>query len=348
MGKIFICFVLLCAHYIPSYGQQNAVARFQELTASNRTKMYLGYDPCIEYIPDISHTTNNINVYLHGWKENKYTNLRKSLFIPPAVIFDFPDARRDKKVSLRHASFGQKADILPTIFVLNAIIESGLAQQINFIGFSKGGATAINTIALLNKPKSYKKDLASLHIDYSQCHAILQALKRGIIILDCPLKHVNYGIEQQVQKYSSSFIDNIPDNPTKPGNMVKRIKKHLLACIDYICSVILEYIIFPLYTCYAPWREQPINTVDDWPSESLTTIIRYDACDHMVSNNGDIPFYQKIHNKNPLRTFLVTSNQCGGHCSHCQDLFNLFMMLNKPSHTHTADLLFIIQYPSPL
>lgn len=347
MGKVFICFLLLCLHCVPCYGLQSTFAHFQELTTSKRTKLYLGYDPCIEYIPDASNTTNTINVYLHGWKGNKRSNLRKSLCTPPAVIFDFPDAKRDNKISLRHASFGQKADMLPTVFVLNAIIESGLAQQINLIGFSRGGATAINTIALLHKPQRYKKDLATLHIDNSQCHEILQALKRGIIILDCPLKEVSYGIVQQVQKYRSSFIGPISDDLTKPDNMLNRIKKYLLSGIDYVCYVVLEYMIFPLYTSYAPWREQPIHTVDDWPSKSLTTIVRYDNCDQMVSNNGDISFYQKIHNKNPLRTFLITSNQCG-HCSHCQDLFNLFMMLNKPSHLHTTDLLFIIQQPSPL
>lgn len=345
MGKLYIYLVVLCIHFITCYCQQGAVLRFQELTTGNRPKLYLGYDPCIEYIPDTSQTTKKINVYLHGWKGNKRSNLRKSLFTAPAVIFDFPDAKRDNKVSLRHASFGQKADIMPTVFVLDAIVQSGLAQQINLIGFSRGGATAINTIALLNKPQRYKKELSALHISNSQCHEILQALKQGIVILDCPLKEVCHGIAQQVQKYRTSFIGTTYEDLTEFNSIVRYIKNCLLAGIDYACYIALEYMIFPLCTRYAPWKEQPMNTVDDWPSESLTTIIRYDACDHMVSNNGDVPFYQKIHNKNPLRTFLITSNQCG-HCSHCQDLFNLFMMLNKPSHLYTTDLLLLIYQAS--
>jgi hypothetical protein len=276
-------------------------------------------------------------VYLHGWKENRRSNLHKSLFTTPAVIFDFPDARRNGKVSLRHAGFGQKTDMLPTVFVLNAIVESGLACEINLVGFSRGGAVAVNTVAMLNKPQRYRQDLAKLYINSEQCHKILQALTPGIIVLDCPLKYVGHSIMQQVQNYRASFIDATSERICSMS-LLQKIKKHLVGSIDHICYNLLEYVIFPIYTHYTPWAEQPVYTVEDWPKASLTTIIRYDSHDQMVSNIGDIPFYQKISSKNPLRTFLITSNQCG-HCSRCQELCDLFATLSNPSPIHVLDLM---------
>ena len=333
VNRSLFLFIICFTNFL--YGQSDkAVARFLELTQSSRTLYYLGYNPCIHYIPCPTRNNHKISVYLHGWKENKQSNLKRSLFTTPAIIFDFPDAKKDDIISLRQASFGQSADIMPTIFVLNAIVESGIAHEINLVGFSRGGATAVNTIATLNNPGSYRNLLKKMGIDGIRRQEILGALEHGIIVLDCPLKEVRYGILRQVQKYRSNLI-NFPQDCCQNNEQISwarwvwnRSIDTVITGFDFLLSNVIHYAVFPLYTDYAPWREQAINTISLWPIRRITTIIRYDQCDQMVTNHGDIAFYEKIHSLNRSRTFLVMSNRCG-HCAHCQDLVNLFHILNQ-------------------
>lgn len=306
---------------------------FKELTDPKRIIRKLGYDPEISYISQNSDRfTNSVTLYLHGFQSNKRFCLRSNLFQTPAVVFNFLDARHKGKTPLARSSFGQRADMAPALFILNAIVESNLATRINLVGFSRGAATVVNLIAVLNNPDHYKPLLKFVGIDTPKAQTILALIERGIIVLDCPLKDVRWGIMQHVRNYRSTTIwpDNNDNLSIAPwySRIWSSIKNSLINCFDYCCYIVFSYLILPWCTFYAPWREHALYMLDYWQGLKLTTIIRYDNNDSFVSNYADQLFYQKIHNYNPFSTCLITTNGTG-HCSQSSDLSDLFFTLTR-------------------
>jgi len=302
---------------------------FQKLISSERVQQIVQYDPAIEYIYAKNNEHNqSVTIYFHGWNRDKLSSTRTSLFTTPAIIFNFPDATANKAEPWKTMNLAQLPDIMPALVILHAIAASDIAESINLVGHSRGGGVVVNLLAILNHPEKYKKIFQTIGIDESLRKKIIQMIENGVVVLDCPLKDIYTSIRQKV-RYKRSHI--LPAAHTNQQNFM--LKQYLcsayntiLNSFDHACTFTLQYIVFPLTTNYRPWREHPSESVKMLDGLKLTTIVRYDDGDFIITNNDDETFYQTLKNHNPETTFLITSRKCG-HCSSYKPLTDLFFQL---------------------
>jgi pimeloyl-ACP methyl ester carboxylesterase len=188
----------------------------------------LGYDLDLEYIyPKNRSFEQSITLYLHGWGDikNSARLLKKfsTVLDDNIVTFNFPDARPIIG-KITQSSFGQLSDTLAAIYAAHATLQEFNLTSLNIFGISRGGATAINMLALLNDQELFSKHQASLRaigVDQEARKKILQAVQNGTITLDIPLRSMKHtpmplALAQQITLYDAKGWESI--------DMVKRLK----------------------------------------------------------------------------------------------------------------------------
>ncbi len=188
------------------------------------------------------------------------------------VSFNFPDYDiRNKNISDKFV-FGSVDELLPVLHVLKKnIIDEGLTE-LNLYGFSAGGGALINTIALLNTPL-YDDHLKSIGIDIEGKQKILDAIQKGTIILDTPLKSVE------------EIIDHV--GPSENLEVIaKQFRKNDL---------------------------RPIDSLRHLENLSLHVILYFEVPDRVLSNRDDALYIERLKKYNAKGTTDVILGSDGGH-----------------------------------
>lgn len=188
------------------------------------------------------------------------------------VAFNFPDHDILKRKFQLKASFGTIDELLPALSVLKStVLDEGL-ESVDLYGHSAGGGAIINLIATLNT-SSHDRELKKIGIEPKQKKALLEAIEKGLVILDTPLK----SIEEVIALRGSSFELEL---------LAKQYQKH---------------------------NFRPIDSIDSLKGLSLNLLVFFQLPDEILDNRDDQIFIEKLTQANRYgKTTVVISND-GGH-----------------------------------
>ena len=217
-----------------------------------------------------------VMVCLHGYGSSwrSIQKMRRNPLITDDLVgFNFPDAGVVEGQDDPHkTTFGTIHELLPAIYVLNQTIITNKLDAINAYGFSAGGGALVNVIAVLNSDR-YDTELASIGIQQADKKRILDALARGHIILDCPLKSA----------------DEITD---------LRGSSHALDI------VMQRYQLNDL---------RPIDSLLSWQGLALKVILYFATPDEIIFNRDDQRFIDRLKQVNHAGKTTVIEADEGGH-----------------------------------
>ena len=184
-------------HYVPTH-------RFF-CSDADRKKQYelFQYDLGIEYQVPADQTSSRVHrraiLYLHPWgvlalPNKRHAQLMRYYDVLPGdvITFNFPDGVWKGLVPIFNSSLGQLSDVLPAIYTLNYAVEKYKLEAVDLFGYSRGAAAAVNMLAVLNdKQGDYDKVLAQIGITSDHKTKILNVIKNGSVILNCPIIDAN-------------------------------------------------------------------------------------------------------------------------------------------------------------
>lgn len=326
-------------------------------TANEKSTKILGYNPKIERLPEKNPDVKNKKVptvYLHGWGDSKdgikgvKSDIQEGSFrIPGDIIcFNFEDATINGHLPITKSSLGQKKDILPTILVFELL--NSLYNSWNIYGHSRGGAVAVNTIGVLNKPnQDWRQELKKLGINKKLRKSILEKIEKGVVVLDCPLTEVKPVIRKSIKDIasvpSSSLSKWVPDFLKRAWNSMPDLGLTGLSTdLSLDVSTTSTEGSMSILMPYKPWREQAIKSLDNWKGLNIKTLLHFQHNDRVLSNKNDVPFAQKLIERNPKSTWIVLGSD-GGHCSGFQTIYKVIHALNKRSDGPYLDLKYLLE-----
>lgn len=203
------------------------------------------------------------------------------------VSFDFPDAKiyvTGKRY--QDSTFGSIEEILPALYVAKACLRYGNVDALSLYGFSSGGGAVINFLAVLNGSK-YDNWLAVVGIGKEDKEAILSAVQKGYVILDCSVKSHEEII---------CFRGNLPE-------LVWKAKK------------------------YAMNGFTPINALDNLQGLSLNVLVNFQNPDEAVFNRDDDLFAKRLRQVNDNGRTTVVISHDEGHIAYHSALWKAFEQL---------------------
>ncbi len=251
----------------------------------NAQKILFGYDLQIEHVVDndTEAQTNHMRptLYLHGLGDTKHSaKLLKALadVLPGDVItFNFHD-RGVVIPKVRHSNLGQLPDILPALYTLKWAKDHLKLTEVDLFGYSRGGATVLNMIAVLNdKTGKYDKELARIGIDAKERTALLAMIQKGCITLNCPLTNANVSAKYRFK--------------TLGPKILKALARVGLYKLDGI---------------------QALESAQTFKDLKLTILLHFQYRDTIVSNKNEAELYYRLSQHNPESTYIVLGNN-GGH-----------------------------------
>lgn len=300
-----------------------------KLYDQQETKQLLGYDPRITLLEETDKSvvkSGRKTVYLHGFGASKRAaKLLKGCYgtqrLPGDIItFDFADANNNG-MDLSQSSLGQWNDIKTALYVLKKLHDAG-ETEIGINAHSRGGATAINMVAVLTDTKGkYNTRLSELGIDDTTRTAILTMLQRGHIVLECPLVSVSKVIQHHIKQTSTSLL----------GNWITNLFSSLSAgsakSANYAAPLVLRK--------YRAWEEQAIDSVDTWNNANIPTIVHFQEYDEVLGNDMDMEFFTKLQRSNGYTHTYLHKGRDFGHNSSLESFDrerNLFLKLYGASY----------------
>ena len=201
------------------------------------------------------------------------------------VSFNFPDYDLDSKpYDPEKASFGTMDELLPAFYVLKKyVIDEGL-EAVDLYGYSAGGGVLINLLACLNTER-YNSALEGIGIGLQEKEKLLQAVQKGVILLDVPLKS----------------IEEIIDGRGSTAEL----------------EILAEH--------YRTHQLRPIDALEALTGLSLDVILYIQEPDSIVFNRGDGLYIERLKLANVRgKTTVVKANK-GDHCSFHSLLWQLYM-----------------------
>lgn len=231
------------------------------------------YDLHIHVIPGSNERTL---ICFHGYGSSyRLIERLKKLNVTDSTLvgFNFPDYHiGSREYDLKNIAFGTIKEILPACFVLKKFIIDEKLDEVDIYGFSAGGGTVINTLAVLNSDE-YDAELATIGIGKKEKQILLEAIQKGIVLLDSPLKSIEEILE--LRGYSEEL--------------------QLLAKI------------------YRTNRMVPLESVDLLQGLSLDIIVYFEEMDEVIFNRDDDLFIEKLEkiNSKGSTTFIIAND--GGH-----------------------------------
>jgi predicted transcriptional regulator YdeE len=188
------------------------------------------------------------------------------------VSFNFPDAGLSNPFDPSETSFGTIGDLLPGLFILKKYIVEEKIPKADLYGFSAGGGAIINILAVLNT-NTYDQNLLSIGITEADKKQILNAIEKGLIILDVPLKSV------------AEIIDFRGKDP----NLVAIGERYIQNDME------------------------PIDSIKKLSGLSLHFIVFFQTPDLILSNRDDDLFIERLKEYNSKGTTVALFGQDGGH-----------------------------------
>lgn len=217
----------------------------------------------------------NVMVCLHGYggSGRVIQKLRANRLIPDTLIgFNFPDANIVEGYDPNATTFGSIQELLPVIYVLKQTIDQKNLSAINLYGFSAGGGAVINLIAILNSSR-YGTELESIGITHGDKQRILNALQKGHIILDCPLKSMD------------EIVDLL--GHSHPLEVITQRYRHN--------------------------NLRPIDSLSGWQGLAFNVFLYFATPDQIIFNRDDELFIQRLKHVNSTGKTTIIQADEGGH-----------------------------------
>lgn len=172
---------------------------------------------------------HRVMVCFHGYGDNHEISLPlKNLHSIEATLisFNFPeyDIKQGRKYDPKNATFGSIDELLPALYVMKQTVVDQYIESIDLYGFSAGGGALINAIGILNT-SIYDAQLKKIGIEKAEKEKLLNAIQKGIVILDTPLKSIEEIIDfRGSTEEFESLAKNYRDNNLRPIDSLKRLK----------------------------------------------------------------------------------------------------------------------------
>lgn len=242
------------------------------------TALPFAYDLHLTLTPGDS---SKIMICAHGMGGN-YTIANSINIDKTLVSFNFPDHDyHTRLIKARKTSFGTIDELLPFLYVIKECVIIDGNNEIDLYGFSAGGGAVVNVLAVLNTSR-YDDRLKEIGIEQEEKETILQAIQKGQIILDTPLKSL-----EEIIAYRG---------PLKELTLIaKRYKKN-----DMI----------------------PIESLKYLQGLSLNVIVHFQNPDEVLSNRDDQLFFDTLKHYNSLGTTRLITGHDHGHSLPHPSLWN--------------------------
>jgi len=105
------------------------------------------------------------------------------------------------------ATFGTIKELLPAFYILKKHVLDKKQEAVDLYGFSAGGGAIVNLLSILNSDR-YIKELKQIGIGRNEKIKLLNAIQKGIVILDVPLKSIEEIIEARGNTKEFEFLAN--------------------------------------------------------------------------------------------------------------------------------------------
>ena len=206
-------------------------------------------------------------VLFHGYGSNyKIAETLEKLECIDATLvsFNFPDPNQ--------AVFGTINEILPALYVLKKHVVDEGRELIDLYGFSAGGGAVVNLIAILNTSR-FDAELKQIGIADKEKKQLLNAIQKGIVILDVPLKSVEEIIDF---RGSSTELEILAKN-------------------------------------YRNNHLRPIDSLELLQGLTLNVILHFQEADEILYNRDDAIYIERLKKANERGTTSVIIGNDGGH-----------------------------------
>jgi len=172
-------------------------------STEQKLKLLTGHNPFtyglgVRIVPSKTQD-DSVTICCHGYGHcNEIVDIVGSFGVLPGYLigFNFPDYGIRGDVDHAKSTFGSIQEILPLLYLIKQCVCDVQVPVLNLYGFSAGGGAIINALVILNQFQ-YQNELASIGITQENRKQIIDALERGLIILDCPLKSVDECVATQ-------------------------------------------------------------------------------------------------------------------------------------------------------
>lgn len=215
-----------------------------------------------------------VTICCHGYgHSNAIIDVVHSFGVMPdhLVSFNFPDYDCVAKwYDPKKSTFGSIDELLPLLYVIKICVIDAKLDAINLYGFSAGGGAVVNALAVLNQ-NTYDDRLAAIGIGADAKKKIIDAIQKGLVILDCPLK----SIEEIMAKRGADPEFTILNERYKKNHMV------------------------------------PINAVQKLNGMRLTILLHFQTPDEILGNRDDRLFVDRLTAANSGKTYVVYGNDGG-------------------------------------
>ena len=213
----------------------------------------------------------------HGYGDNYEvsSSLRNLHSVEATLIsFNFPeyDIKLGKKYEPQNASFGTIDELLPALYVMKQVVVDQGVDSIDLYGFSAGAGALINAIGVLNS-STYDDKLKKIGIGEVEKEKLLDAIQRGIVILDSPLK----SIEEIIAFRGSTEEFEILAKNYQANNL------------------------------------RPIDSLKLLKGLSLDVLLHFQGEDEVLSNRDDDIYIEKLKENLPEGRLTVIMGKDGGH-----------------------------------
>jgi pimeloyl-ACP methyl ester carboxylesterase len=291
MKKLYLIFATIMALCSASYVDKTTHPLghlLQEYTTETVIDI-LEYDPHITFYPSTKPTMNNnqITVYVHGWGESQksipFLQANTDLLPGHVIGFNFRNALVDsvKKRDLLKTNFCQTDDIAALLMTLK-VLDICHIHTFHLMGTSQGAGTIITAIARINRYNHHKKFFATLGISLEQATRIVEKIKSGTIVLNCPLLDLNLSIKHKLEPYHAAWL-----------------------------SPLVTYGIIPSLTHYIPSQDCPLKAARHLKALNIPLLVHFQKNNLMLGNKGEAQFYHAMQGPH---TYLVLGNDGGyGH-----------------------------------
>jgi len=223
-------------------------------------------------------------IVAHGMGGNyKIAELIK--FDKTLITFNFPDYDYGRRyIEVDKTKFGTIDEILPLLYVIKKSVITDEREEIDLYGFSAGGGAIINAIGALNTTR-FDAGLATIGIFQKEKEQMLEAIQKGLIVLDVPLKSIREIID---------FRGPVRELQT----IAKRYQQNDM---------------------------EPIDAIKYLKGLSLHIILHFQNRDEILSNRDDDLFFTRLkkYNENGTTELIVGSD--GGHNSIHYSLWNYYL-----------------------
>ncbi len=276
-------------HYHPTW-QHGVQETYDDQKEQSKLFQYrLQIEHITDTDPQMQINHKRPTIYFHGWGDvkNSAKLLKAFCDVLPGDIVTFHF--RDRGViipKIRYANLGQLPDVLSAIYTLKWTVEKLQPEALDLFGYSRGGATVLNTIAVLNDTTgTFDAELARIGVSRIMRTQLLELIQKGCHVLDCPLTDMNVTMNE--------FIKH------KMGSFAHRKMPFLMNTFEKI-------------THYKSTGLQGIASAQSFKGLSLNMLLHFQHHDTIVSNANDARLYEALYQHNPKTTFLVLGND-GGH-----------------------------------